>query len=537
MKATFKPLSLAIAVSAATVGYVGTVNAQAVVPAPELAGNTGLGDLAIVPYYTVREGWTTGVSVINTSDATQVIKVRLRRATDSMDALDFNVVLSPYDVWSGYVENNEPNTGVEDQIRFYTNDNTCTVPIATANPDGGPRYFAVPDEFAAFAEEGYIEIIGMGQADVSQPISKDAVHNSEGIPVACLALQANFLAYGTRNVFNDTIAIVPGAPLDLSLEGNINSEQTASLGRLSLYTKPGNFMKVSYFIKDSLSGIEMGDNAVLISDFMTGPSMTNQLSALSGSEDLQGYDYPDLNGGAPLSFDNGVGADDTRFELLRGILGSRAIINNWSKNTAGDFTVDTDWVVTAPGQYVMLKTPQYIASLSGTVSYDPATMPAANAGCLRTALLGATPCDNRDLPLTIRPIVFDREEQSEIVPPDEIVISPTPSVPVPPGTLPYEVNVIEWGTAPVLNAAAATTINVALNDAQNGWARLDLTSGNTDPMVCQYTLADLQVPVCTSVGGDAPIIGFAAWQRNFGANPDANYGRIIAHSYTASSGI
>ena len=28
MKATFKPLSLAIAVSAATAGYVGTVNAQ-----------------------------------------------------------------------------------------------------------------------------------------------------------------------------------------------------------------------------------------------------------------------------------------------------------------------------------------------------------------------------------------------------------------------------------------------------------------------------------------------------------------------------
>ena len=132
MKASFKPLSLAIAVSAATAGYVGTVNAQT---APALAGNTGLGDLAIVPYYTVREDWTTGVSVINTSASTQVIKVRLRRGTDSMDALDFNVVLSPQDVWSGYVENNTPDTGVEDQIRFYTNDNTCTVPIATANPD------------------------------------------------------------------------------------------------------------------------------------------------------------------------------------------------------------------------------------------------------------------------------------------------------------------------------------------------------------------------------------------------------------------
>ena len=60
-------------------------------------------------------------------------------------------------------------------------------------------------------------------------------------------------------------------------------------------------MKVSWFIKDTTSGIEMGDNAVMLSDFMTGPSMTNQLAAGCHVEDLQGYDYPDLNGGAPLS--------------------------------------------------------------------------------------------------------------------------------------------------------------------------------------------------------------------------------------------
>ena len=165
--------------------------------APALAGNTGLGDLAIVPYYTVREDWTTGVSVINTSNSTQVIKVRLRRATDSMDALDFNVVLSPYDVWTGYVENNTA-PGVEDQIRFYTNDNTCTVPIATPNPEGGPGYFPVPAVFADFAEEGYIEIIGMGAADAAQPISKDAVHSSDGFPLFCDLLQANFRAFGTE---------------------------------------------------------------------------------------------------------------------------------------------------------------------------------------------------------------------------------------------------------------------------------------------------------------------------------------------------
>ena len=494
MKASFKPLSLAIAVSAATAGYVGTVNAQTAA----LAANSGLGDLAIVPYYTVQEDWTTGVSVINTSAQTQVIKVRLRRASDSEDALDFNVVLSPEDVWTGFVENNTA-PGVEDQIRFYTNDNTCTVPIATVNPDGGPRYFAVPEIFAEGAEEGYIEIIGMGAADATQQISRDAVHNEDGFPFACDRVQLNFLRFGTVNVFNPSIA-GPANTGDLTIEGNINSTQTASLGLLSNYTAPGNFMKVSYFIKDTTSGIEFGDNAVMVSDFMTGPSMTNQVAAIVGTEDLQGYDYPDLDGGAPLSFINGVGADDTRYNLLRGILGSTGIINDWSRNAAGDFTVDTDWVITAPGQYVMLDE-------SG---------------------------DYRDLPLTIAPTVYDREEQSEFIPPGGIVISPTPANPTPPGTLPYEVNVIQWGVNPVLDAAESVKDLAGSFDAEFGWANLALTSDTAKTQqVCQYSAVGISS--CVAATGSVPIVGFAAWQRNFASSPDANYGRIVRHSYTISS--
>ena len=125
MKATFKPLGLAIAVATASAGYAGIVNAQT------LADNSGLGNLGIVPYYTVNSGYTTGVSVINTSASTQVVKVRLRRAVDSMDALDFNVVLSPFDVWTGYVQQ-EPFNGEEfNEIRFYSNDKSCVVPDFT----------------------------------------------------------------------------------------------------------------------------------------------------------------------------------------------------------------------------------------------------------------------------------------------------------------------------------------------------------------------------------------------------------------------
>ena len=130
MKQTFKPLAMAAAVAAASAGYSGVLNAQ----------NTtvnGIGDLALIPYYTVEANFQTGVHIINTSDSTQVVKLRFRRAADSMDALDINLVMSPRDEWTG---NLNDDTG---EMLLTTEDKTCTVPRASAGkPDG---VFAFPD--------------------------------------------------------------------------------------------------------------------------------------------------------------------------------------------------------------------------------------------------------------------------------------------------------------------------------------------------------------------------------------------------------
>jgi len=518
MKASFKPLSLAIAVSAATAGYVGTVNAQTA-----LTGNSGLGDLAIVPYYTVQEDWTTGVSVINTSASTQVIKVRFRRANDSMDALDFNLVLSPNDVWTGYIEDVRASADVEPIVRLVTSDKSCTVP-ASIGEDGGVDMPQGTGSFADGAAEGYIEFIGMGATiNEEQQIAVDALHDN-GVPNDCKAVESNFERYGAVNVIAGAASAA-----DLTAIGVLNSVQSSQgsvAGPYSLneYQTPGNFMKVSYFIKDSTSGIEFGDNAVMVSNFMDGASMTNSVAAPTNpdgtpQEDLQGYDYPDLRGGAPLSVIAGVAgaASDDQFNVLRTILNSDAMINDWSRNSSGDlFTVNTDWVVTAPGQYAMLELPTYIASLP------------TGAAC------GAT-CDYRDLPLTIVPRVFDREEGSEIIPPGDIVVSPTPANPTPPGTLPNEVNVIQWGTEKVLDSAKVVTLNATF-DAEAGWAQIGLI-GRAGPQVCQYTalIGDVGDLTCAPARGGVPIVGMAAWAREFGANPDANYGRMIRHSYIISS--
>ena len=177
MKSIFKPIGLAAAVAAVTAGYAGVASAT-----ERAAGN--LGDLAIVPYYTVQTDWVTGVHIINSSDATQVVKLRIRRGSDSADALDFNLIMSPRDEWTGFLDND-----ANDKIFWSTTDNTCTAPLRA---DGR---FEMPNIFREGAEEGYIEIISMGSPiDEDEAIAVAAKHDSDGVPADCGAVATNFFA-------------------------------------------------------------------------------------------------------------------------------------------------------------------------------------------------------------------------------------------------------------------------------------------------------------------------------------------------------
>ena len=47
--------------------------------------------------------FNTYVSVVNTTDVVKVVKVRFREGKNSREVLDFNLYLSPNDVWTGAV--------------------------------------------------------------------------------------------------------------------------------------------------------------------------------------------------------------------------------------------------------------------------------------------------------------------------------------------------------------------------------------------------------------------------------------------------
>ena len=152
---TRKALYAAIA-GVAAVGVAST--AQAV----NLSAD-GLGQVLIYPYYTVRNNesglpYNTLLSVVNTTGSVKAIKVRFREGKNSVEVLDFNVFLSPYDVWTATV------TATADGAEISTTDKSCTFPASLGN--GTPQAFRTSllesgDNSGDRVREGYFEIFEM----------------------------------------------------------------------------------------------------------------------------------------------------------------------------------------------------------------------------------------------------------------------------------------------------------------------------------------------------------------------------------------
>ena len=566
-----RTLGLAAALTIACAGTVPLAGAQPTAAASER------GDLALVPYYTVRHRWVTGLHIVNTSKRTQVVKVRFRRATDAMDALDFNLVLSPHDVYAGFLSRDPDGA-----IAWASPDTSCTVPATRGNR------LHMPDLYRAGAESGYVEIIAMGAPeDEGQPIALAAASASTSsatgatvtstgtsaasVPRDCVAVRSNFFADGAGTVdVNSTDTTTrttkPGVEDHATTwqRGNAASlNAVLKAGGRNTYVDSGDVLKVSYFIRDNATGIEFGDNAVHLSGFLGAPAITNQqYSVLSG--DLNGFDFPDLNGGVPLS--SGAAGSGSiqrgRFDALRvpNALGVSAIANEWSANPANG--VEMDWVVTLPGQYVMLRLPQYAASLSGTgrpwaATVDSASSTLRNPQCPRRSTPAAArakdaagdpldSCDYRDMPVELAVTAYNREEGSSAGAAEpRLVVSPTAPSTRPKTYLPKAVNVITFGGNSVFGGRDADVS--ARNMGQPyGWVSAEVTSRDTDLRVCDWDFNDdigagfgaaagaalKDKLVCSEVtpGSAVPVIGFAAWSRKVAANPDASYGRIVEHS-------
>ena len=124
----------------------------------------GTGHSLVVPYFNAQNGNMTVLHVVNTDTVHgKLAKVRFRSAANSDDILDFQVFMSPGDVWTAAV-----TAGADGVAELTTADGTCTLPALTkgvAQPFVTDRLSDKAGDIANQTREGYVEIFNMADID------------------------------------------------------------------------------------------------------------------------------------------------------------------------------------------------------------------------------------------------------------------------------------------------------------------------------------------------------------------------------------
>jgi hypothetical protein len=160
---------LALSITAALIGLTGTASAMtgaldgtSATTALKLSSG-GIGHMLLVPYFTAQDTNATLINLTNTDTVNgKAVKVRFRGAANSDDIYDFQVFLSPGDVWTANV-----SKGADGRAKLTTNDASCTKPskaVLNATPFVTSRLDSTmtADQKANGTREGYVEIFNMG---------------------------------------------------------------------------------------------------------------------------------------------------------------------------------------------------------------------------------------------------------------------------------------------------------------------------------------------------------------------------------------
>jgi len=173
-------LALSVTAALGSLGLSSGVQAMGVIDnigytgGPPVATPGGLGTHHVVPFFSAAGGNATLLSVTNTDTTNgKAIKVRFRGATNSDDLYDFQIFLSPGDVWTAAV-----SKGADGKAQIVTSDVSCTNPasingsFSTVRVDPGLS----ADDKAAQTLEGYVEFITM--ANVSNTVVDTTASNA-----------------------------------------------------------------------------------------------------------------------------------------------------------------------------------------------------------------------------------------------------------------------------------------------------------------------------------------------------------------------
>lgn len=512
---TFKRKALFTAVLAG-LGAAGTAEAVYLNP-------NGTGQVLVYPYYTVQAAqganWNTYLSVVNTTTRAKAVKVRVLEGKTSAEVLDFNLFLSPNDVWTAAII--PSGTGATDPAAMITADRSCTAPVGNLPVANGGQVFrnfqystggdAFPGTGLERTREGYVEIIEMGTLTGAWATAATHVN---GVPANCSVFNAG------ATLTPSSIEAPTGGLMGTGTLINVTNGQDAGYKadaleawrNASIYTDPG-------FVTPSLADAQPA-TSLLINAGGVSPTIGASVLLTAYRSDFQNT--------------SGVAA------------GARAVASVYMHSAVmNEYVLDqatasfTDWVVTQPLKRVF-------------VTSTTAAQPYSNV------LTSSGACE------TISFTFFNREEQSATA--SGADFSPLPPN-APASSLCWESNVLSirnpgltqfngvaTTASTVLGSVNLTNVNVTPNSSfQNGWARLVFTGGNattagmgavatTERIVLDSTSLLTTVTQAAVTFFGLPVTGFMI--RNFkngnltcpGTGTativcQGNYGSLFNHSY------
>lgn len=482
----------------------------------------GIGHQLVVPYFSTQSGNATLLNIVNTDTVNgKLVKVRFRGAGNSDDLFDFQVLMSPGDVWTASVTQ-DADAGVS---VLTTGDKSCVIGLGNGK-FSTLRTDPTKAEPANETREGYVEFINM--ADIR--------------PVTKLAGTVNNLFTNVKH--KDGVAPCLAADLDAYLGTDVDTELTANGRGLFAPTTglTGDWILLNQTTTAAWSGAATALEARVSAGGAAGagrvvfwpqkfgtPSFLGGATIATASADpllrmgtagvlAQYYDLPDLS----TPYVNGDTSAEVRADFTTAQLAVTSVKNQFE--TSEGIAAVTDWLFSQPTRRYHVAVDYVGAGTSGAadvVYRSGATFlvnPTLSTDGTAYYNVGNTRLHtNRQVCLdtTYGPgqnSLFDREETTPGPGDDPFV--PSPNVPETKQILLLcgEANVISIN-ADGVDAPSALAATVARGDIStdyvNGWASWDL-AGMTTPL-------------------GVPVIG-ASFMR--AANGAVNYGFAFPHKTT-----
>jgi hypothetical protein len=458
----------------------------------------GRGQVLLYPYYTTRadaagNAYATLLSVVNANAFVKAVRVRFLEGKNSRPVLDFNLFLSPFDVWTAAVLP-DPSTG---GARVGTVDRSCILPAFSASPTapfvpfGNFTYAGTNDDGAGTgldrAKEGYFEIIEMATY-ASSSVTGKAVTHVNGVPPC-------------GSDVNDMQAVIDEQPPSGGLFGtmtllNVNFGMDFSADAVAL----ANFYQV-------------GSNYQALGTSL--PDLTQASPPMSSVQAPNGKLYESLWSAGS--------ADPVSAVLMHDSLMNEYVLDSATKS-------GTDWVVTMPTKKYYVKqgtgnaTPPFQRNFNGN-----------NGACDDAREVLPFSCVHRPYG------IYDRDERTFAGP---LICGVPPPSPVPVFGC-WVANITTFANSNVLGSTNVASIPTAF---QNGWLNLQPALDILGATPNVHKLINIGA---TSISGRGqptttgntvtyvglPVIGFAAVSFTNGTlrvgtppvNVLSNYGGTFVH--------